>query len=279
MTIESNRTLGGVAAILTVIGLLSNFITIAEYATLGTSRVSVPNLALAGVSGLLGILSFIGFILFLVSMYGFSKDYQERRIFNHVIYGFIITIVAAVVAVALWFALSIGSIFSKVPSLGTQPSTADIQSIITPYVSPLTIVIGLVALIYAIFVMRAFNLIGDKSTEPMFKTGAKLVLLGGLVTVAVTTIVGVIMATGQVSLDVFTLAAVPGGFVQIAAWAVLAKAYFSIKAPPPQAFTQPNPMQPTAPYSASPPIYCSYCGAQNQPSATYCTQCGKTIKQ
>ncbi len=100
MTIEGNRTLGGVGACLMLVGAVSSVLTVVQYfyPTLTTT-----NLAITTVSGIVGSLNFVGFILFLVAMYGFSKDYAERRIFSNVLYGIIIAIIVAIIAVVVVF--------------------------------------------------------------------------------------------------------------------------------------------------------------------------------
>ena len=98
LTIESNRTLGGVAAILMLIGVISQASTAFEVCFSQFAGASI----FTGIGGLFGVLSFVGFLLFLVAMYGFSKDYQEHRIFSYLLYGIIITIVAAVVVLAIF---------------------------------------------------------------------------------------------------------------------------------------------------------------------------------
>ena len=72
MTPESNKTLGGIGAILLFIGFIP-----VPYA---------------------GIIALVGLILVLVALYGFANIYKERGIFNNFVFGIITGIVGAVIA-------------------------------------------------------------------------------------------------------------------------------------------------------------------------------------
>lgn len=267
MTIESNRTLGGIGAALTVVGAVSTVLSIFQYTTPTT-----PNIALMGVSGIVGAISFVGFILFLVAMYGFSRDYSDRRIFNYIIYGIVITIVAAVVAVVIWLAFVFANIVNIIPSLNPHPSSSDIQSALMPYLAPFLGVFGFVGLINIIFNVRAFNLLAQKSGVPMFKTGAKVLLVGGILTGVMGIVFAVFGLSSLTTFDNFGIVVVPGGLVQEVAWVLLAVAFFRIQAPPPQTY-----VPSTTPATQAQVKYCTHCGAQNQPDAAYCTKCGQRL--
>ncbi len=267
MTIESNRTLGGVGACLAALGIVSNIISLISY----TNPASLTaNVALMGVSSVIGVVGFVGFILFLVAMYGFSRDYGEHKIFNYILWGILIMIIAAVVAFALWFAFFFVNLIGSLPNISPQPSQSDIQATIMPYIAPLTAVIGFVSLIYTVFVLRAFNLLADKSGVPMFRTGAKVLLAGSLVTIVFGVVLAVFLANGQASFESFTIMAVPGGIVQGIGWVLLAKAYFSVKAPAPQPLMPP-------PVQYSEVKYCPHCGAQNEAVSAFCINCGQKL--
>ena len=76
MTIQTNRTLGGIGAIFSVLGIVSTVSSVFLY---GYPTSTAVNLSLALVSGVVGLFSFVGFILFLIAMYGFSRDYNEHQ--------------------------------------------------------------------------------------------------------------------------------------------------------------------------------------------------------
>jgi uncharacterized membrane protein len=77
MTLESNKTLGGVGALLMVISPFSGFV--------------------AGSFG--SVLGLIGLILVLIAMKGLADNYNEGGIFNNTLYGVILTIIGGVVFV------------------------------------------------------------------------------------------------------------------------------------------------------------------------------------
>jgi uncharacterized membrane protein len=272
VNIRGNRTLGGVGAALTVVGAVSSVLSIFGYSTPTT----LVNLGLLGVSALVGIIGFLGFILFLVSMYGFSRDYNDHRIFNFIIYGILFTIVAAAVVVVILLAFVFANLGNIIPSLSPNPSSSDINSALTPYFAPFTGIIGFVGLINIIFTVRAFNLIAQKTVVSMFKTGAKVLLAGGILTVVLGIVFAAFALSGLTTFDNFALIAIPGALIQYVAWALLAIAFFRIQAPPAQTFTPSTSYTP--PVTQGQVKYCTHCGAQNQVDSTYCVRCGQKLE-
>ena len=125
MTIESNRTLGGVAAILTLIGVFSQITSLFHYIFPNSTGAS---LIVSGVGGIFGVLALVGFLLFLIAMYGFSKDYNEHRIFSNLLYGIVITIIAVVVVTSVIAVLIILFNFATLfPNLSSSTSSTQIS--------------------------------------------------------------------------------------------------------------------------------------------------------
>ena len=110
MDFQTNKTLGGVGAILLLIGCLFF------------------------INAIFGLIGLIGFILYLIALGGFADYYSEKGIFNNALYGFIIFIIGVVVtfAVAVFvlvdFLTSIGIDLTNWQSL----QSIDWASIITP---------------------------------------------------------------------------------------------------------------------------------------------------
>ena len=75
MTLESSRTLGGIGAILMVIGPLADACT--------------------------GIIELVGLVLVLVAFNGLADYYKERSIFSNVVFGIFAVIIGAVIAVVV----------------------------------------------------------------------------------------------------------------------------------------------------------------------------------
>lgn len=274
MTIESNRTMGGIAAILILIGVVSQ---VSEVFQFSFPSSSAAYFALSGVSGIVGVLTFIGLILFFIAMYGFSKDYRERGIFSNILNGLIIAIAAGVVAGVFTVIILIINIGKIIPNTSSSPSTTSVVHALLP-IFPVFAVIGL---IWIWFNVKAFHLLGDKSTVALFRTGAKVLLAGAILTVAIAVVFAVVGSYLSLSYSALLLLFIPGGLMQDAAWALLAMAYFRIKPPPPQTPSIYQPLQSAAPASASAVSgqakYCPYCGAQNPTDALYCTRCGQKL--
>ena len=244
MTIESNRSLGGIAAILMLIGVISQIATFFRYVFPN----STGALIVAGIGGLFGILSFVGFVLFLFAMYGFSKDYQERKIFSYLLYGIIITIIAFVILFAILFAFILYNLATLFPSISSSaPSSSQMTSELSKTLSLVLPLFSLVGVIWIAFNVKAFNLLSDKSKVPLFRTGAKVLLAGALVNITIAIIIAAISTYTVISINILLALLTIGGFVQDFAWVLLAMAYFRIQTPATQA-------APTT-FINTPPVY------------------------
>jgi uncharacterized membrane protein len=114
MTVQGNKTLGALGACLVLTGVASTVISIVQQVS--GSTVSIVGL---GLTAAVGLLAFVGYILFLVAMYGFSKDYTERRIFTDIIFGILIAIVSGVVIGVAWVGFVFVSLFGQLSSGGS----------------------------------------------------------------------------------------------------------------------------------------------------------------
>ena len=255
MTIESNRTLGGVAAILMLIGIISQATTALRYVFPN----SLGALILTGIGSLFGILSFVGFLLFLVAMYGFSKDYQEHRIFSYLLYGIIITIVAAVVVLAIFFIVILFNFASIFPNLSSSAPSSQISTEMSKIFSLVLPLFSLVGIIWILFNVKAFNLLSDKSKVPLFRTGAKVLIAGALVNIVIAIIFAAVSFYVSIPLNTLLALLTIGSLVQDVAWVLFAMAYFRIQATA-------VPVQAAAPVNIQPNSgqvkICPYCGAQ-----------------
>lgn len=258
MTVESNRTIGGVAAILAITGVISTVFSIFRF---GSSS-NVFGLY-TGVTGIVGLLVFIGFILFLVAMYGFSKDYAERNIFNHVLNGFIFALVAGFVAVVVGGLLFVGIAIG----LGSFTTVN-----FPPFaVGLLLIAFAIIQLIYVVFVNKGLNLLAIKSSSNQLHTATRIFLLGASLNVILSAVFTMLGLTNLIGSAMAPLLLIPGNIVQYIAWYFVAKGFFAIQ--PPITSTQPyNPATTSAQNQ-----YCSYCGTKVQPGDAYCVRCGKKL--
>jgi uncharacterized membrane protein len=259
-------------AILTLFGAISTVLSAVRYASNSTT-VGLADIGILGVSSIVSILALVGFILFMVAMHGFSRDYGERRIFSYLIYGFAVTIAAAIIILVSWIALVIANVLPLVWNINTsEPATStQIQTLITPYLPALMIAISIAMIVWILANYKALNLLAEKTEVQHFRTTARLFLFGATVNIA---IAATLAATGYFStLDYNTIliGSMPGAAIQYIGWVVAAKGFYSIKTPPPTYAPQ------TYATPAAPSKYCTHCGAQNQFDAIYCERCGQKL--
>lgn len=180
MTIESNKTLGGIGAILLVI----------------FPFVGWPAGGFAGLLGLAGV------ILVLISLNGLANEYRERGIFNNSLYGMLLAIVGAIVS----FAIFVAAAFGVLAVIGLQVSNwmdpgaiqsafqnfdwanvavPDINALL-PYIGA---VLGALLILFLCFVLGAFlvrrslNELAEKSGTHLFATAGLLMLIGAVLTI------------------------------------------------------------------------------------------------
>ena len=175
MTLESNKTLGGVGALLMVISPLSGFV--------------------AGVFS--SVLGLVGIILVLIAMKGLADHYSEGGIFNNTLYGVILTIVGGVVFVAAIVVGAVGLLSElniDLTTLSTDPaaiSAMDWQelanlNVIWDYL--VIILAGLVVLfifivIAAIFYRKSLTSLAEKTGVGLFGTTGLILLIGAVLTI------------------------------------------------------------------------------------------------
>ena len=268
MALATNKQLGFVAAILTIIGLLYSFLTLGQtgYSFSGVSTVYLLP------SFLIAPLGFIGFILFLVAMYGLSKNYQDQQIFNYVLYGLIISIVLGVVVggIAIFIVLINISSFTSPPFAGS--GTQFLQNYIESLL-PVFLVASFISLVPAWFNRLAFNRLANKSGVRLFRMAGLLGVAAAAATIALWFIGAALFYADILTINNMFSLSVVGSAVSLAAWVLAAKAFYSIPVPPRQTYST-RPAQ-APPPAAGPVKYCPYCGTANAPNAEYCVHCGK----
>jgi uncharacterized membrane protein len=143
MSLESNKTLGGIGAIL----------------------LAIP------------FLSIIGIIIVLIAMKGMADYYDDDDIFKNALYGFIFGVVGviALVAVIIMFAFGYSTVSSVVTpntSFGLSGFGLFIMSFIVLYVF---------SLIGAIFYKKSLDTLAGKSGEQMFGNAGLILLIGAAI--------------------------------------------------------------------------------------------------
>jgi uncharacterized membrane protein len=222
MSLDSDRTLGGVGALLVAIGSFFPF------------------------------LSLVGIILVLVAMRGLADYYKEDSLFKNALYGFIFGIIGIVAAIVLFVVFFFSFMTTNTASNGTVP-VAVFTAVSGVGLLILILVVILVFLVMqAVFYMRAFDVLSDKSGEKMFRTAELLLFLGAILTIVLV------------------------GFVLLfVGWILATVAFFSIKTPttpkekppfPPAFFSFTTDQKP-----------CPQCGAENVTDSTYCNHCGRKL--
>jgi uncharacterized membrane protein len=270
VTIQTNRMLGGIGAIFSVFGIVSTISSVLSY---GYSNSTTANLPLLLITGSVGLFAFVGFILFLVAMYGFSRDYNEHKIFNYLLYGFVTTLVAAVIGTVIVMIAFLFNLASILPSLSPETTVpSQVSSSLVSSIAPFLEIFSVVGVIWIAFNVKALNLLRERSGVPLFRTAAFVLLAGAVVNVVIGTIFATLVYFGSIDYATFLLSAIPGGLTQYIAWAILAIAFFRIKSPPPPRMFLPN-----ITINARQMKYCPNCGTPNQSNAAYCAQCGQKL--
>jgi uncharacterized membrane protein len=218
MTLESSRTLGGIGAILILIGTL-------------------PILGFYSY----GILALVGLILVLVALNRFSNIYKDKGIFNNSLYGLIAGIVGIIIASIVLFVSVLSTLktflekiyptwngsWSTISSLsGMTPNTSNLAlGDIGPFIAGIFavfVVLWIFLIIWAFFARRSLNTLSTKTHVGLFSTASLLLIIGAALTII---IIGLLLMWVAILL--------------------LAFAFFQIR-------PQPQPEQPTTP--GAPPI-------------------------
>ena len=253
MSFESIRSRGLIATLLIILlPIISTIITIA----LVTSKVLSSSIYLSVLFSLLG---YAGYILLLAAMNGLSKYHNDPKIFRNSLYGFITTIIGAIVFIFLLEAF----LFPAFDQLNTlnQVNTVKVVSAspsLSTFLSFLTVVVivwlgqFVIALFQGIFFRRAFYALAEKSGESRFKTAGLLMLIGGALSI------------------VFV-----GELVFFIGWIYAALGFSSMKAKASQAYLLPPQQSPSPAMTQK--KYCPQCGTENQIDAIFCSHCGNKL--
>ncbi len=163
---EANKALGGVGALLMVIGPISGAYT--------------------------GVLGLVGLILVLIALKRLSNYYNAKGIFDNALYGIIIGIIGVVVFVAGIVVAAAGLLSDLGLAWGDWAGLQEINwdavtwDIISPHIA---IIIGsLVALfvfvvVSAIFLRKSLTTLSEKTKVNMFGTAGLLMLIGAILTI------------------------------------------------------------------------------------------------
>lgn len=171
MDLETSKYIGGIGAILLVIGPLISL-----------------------VSAWSGLLAIVGIIMVLVATKGLADHYNEGGIFNNALYGFITTIVGGVAFVG---ALIISVLMALSTFLPTDWQNVDEWTTIftESFMDPATIlpligsiiaaliVLFVIIVIASIFYRKSLNSLASKSGVGMFSTAGMVLLIGAILSI------------------------------------------------------------------------------------------------
>jgi uncharacterized membrane protein len=179
VTPDASKNLGGVGALLLVIG-------------------SLPYI------NFFGIVDIIGVILVLIALHGFASYYKESGIFDNAMYGVLAGIVGIVIAAVIGIAIvlpNLTSFLKKIyPSWNGSLSTLSSLSGMTPHTSSISFsdiapfivaavavlaVLWIFAIIAAFFVRRSLKQVSSKTSVELFSTAGLLLLVGAALTIVI----------------------------------------------------------------------------------------------
>jgi uncharacterized membrane protein len=145
MSLESNKTLGGIGAIL----------------------LAIP------------FLSLIGIILVLIAMKGLGDYYDDDEIFKNALYGFIFGFVGVVALIAVIIMFIIG--FATISTVTTSSTTFGLTGFGVFLIA--FVILYVFSLIGAIFYKKSLDALSEKSNEQMFSNAGLILIIGAAIPV------------------------------------------------------------------------------------------------
>ncbi len=206
MALESSKNLGGIGAILIVIGVLP-----IPYAT---------------------ILSLIGLILLMIGLKGLADFYKEGGIFNNALYAIILAIVGGVIAAGILVVMFVGTLLelginvsniADWATLGTQLTTVftDFSNFgllfnLLGALATSLIVLFVFAIVAVLFFRRSLTQLASKTGVGLFGTAGLLMLIGAVLTIIVIGALLIWIAFILVAVAFFRIRAQPTAMTQTA---------------------------------------------------------------
>jgi len=174
MTLETNKIVGGIGAILMLIGIIP-------------------------ANNYLSILELVGAIMILIALYGVGNYYGDSRIFRNALYGIVTGIVGVGIAIAVALTVILSNIKDLIYQLypgwdgnwlslqGMNPDTNAFTSAnfdpttLIPLISGIIAVLAIIwifGIIATFFIRRSLNQVKEKSNVGLFGTAGLLLLIG-----------------------------------------------------------------------------------------------------
>ncbi|MGB9740488.1 MAG: DUF996 domain-containing protein [Candidatus Bathyarchaeia archaeon] len=175
MSIENNRILGGVGALLMFIGIFPYI-------------------------NYFGVIELVGLILVMVALHNLSSHYKEGSIFNNALYGLITGIVGAIISIGVIIIAVLPSLsdflytifpdwngdWTALPSLTPDMSRFSLEAI-TPFlmgIFAVVIIIWAFSIIAMFFFRRSLTALSTKTGVGLFSTAGLLLLIGAVLIIA-----------------------------------------------------------------------------------------------
>jgi uncharacterized membrane protein len=171
MTLESDKNLGGVGALLIVLSPI----------------------AMAGT----GILAIVGLILLLISLKGMARHFKERRIFDNALYGVVLAVVGVVISLVVIMVTAIaalsrygvdflrpmdwvrmGQIFSRMANFGEMWS-------LFGGIAAAIVVLFVFLIVAVIYFRRTLVTLAAKTDVQLFSTAGLIMLVGAVLIIVV----------------------------------------------------------------------------------------------
>ncbi|KUO40087.1 MAG: hypothetical protein APZ16_05585 [Candidatus Hadarchaeum yellowstonense] len=171
MTLESDKNLGGVGALLIVLSPI----------------------AMAGT----GILAIVGLILLLISLKGMARHFKERRIIDNALYGVVLAVVGVVISLVVIMVTAIaalsrygvdflrpmdwvrmGQIFSRMANFGEMWS-------LFGGIAAAIVVLFVFLIVAVIYFRRTLVTLAAKTDVQLFSTAGLIMLVGAVLTIVV----------------------------------------------------------------------------------------------
>ena len=207
------------------------------------------------------VLGIIGVILLLRGLKELANYYQDNELYQNALTGvkyYIIALIAVAVAIT-------GILIGVGTATGFKFNSS--FTLTAGFGIGLAVFLGGIIIAFIFYVLAAvhlkqtFNTLAQKSGEHSFTTASTLLWWGSLLTI--------LFGIGLILIFI--------------AWIFAVIGFFAMKSPQqkqqtsqPYSYTQPSTTETTSQPSQT-ARYCSYCGAQVKPDATYCPQCGKQL--
>jgi uncharacterized membrane protein len=131
------------------------------------------------------VIVIIGTVLLLISFNGLAKAYQDRSIFQNVLYGGVIFVVGLALAVAI-IAIAAAGLIS---SLGGIVSPSNLQGLdLLPYLIAIVAALFIVlvcAVVGTVFIRKSLKIVAQRSGTTMFATAGTVLFVGSILTIIV----------------------------------------------------------------------------------------------